>query len=37
VVTAGKSADLSEFISKFAEAIVQHNHWGREEKERVPA
>lgn len=37
VVLAKKSSGLADFNKKFIEAIAQHRHWGREQKEMVPA
>lgn len=36
VVTAGKDVNMSEFVMKFKDAIMEHRHWGRE-KTGVPA
>ena len=37
VVTAGSQSDLQAFAKKFIEAIAQHRHWNREQKDIVPA
>jgi catalase len=37
VVTARNAADLNPFGAKFVEAIAQHRHWSREQKDQVPA
>ena len=37
VVTLADAAAVSSFNEHFAEAIAQHRHWQREQKERVPA
>jgi len=34
VVTAGNASDLKNFCLNFRNALAQHRHWGREEKDR---
>lgn len=37
VVTSRTGADLNTFNQQFIQAIAQHRHWARQEKEPVPA
>lgn len=37
VITASNGADLNAMAQAFTEAIAQHRHWTRTQKERVPA
>lgn len=37
VVTMWEPSDFDAFNTAFTEAIAQHRHWSREEKEAVPA
>ncbi|MCE7981570.1 MAG: catalase [Caldilinea sp. CFX5] len=37
VVTSRSGVDLNGFSQQFIQAIAQHRHWAREEKELVPA
>jgi catalase len=36
IVTA-RGADMDAFAEQFIEAIAQHRHWSREQKDMVPA
>ncbi|MEN9933718.1 MAG: hypothetical protein RLZZ387_297 [Chloroflexota bacterium] len=37
VVTSGQAGDLDGFAKRFLEAIAEHRHWSRAQKEQVPA